>query len=95
MTHAALYELSPRVNAVAHVHSAGLWEKWRDILPTSNSTVAYGTPEMAREFARLYIETDFANGGIAVMAGHIEGIIGIGEDMAEAAGRIMHLYQSA
>jgi len=91
MTHAALYELSDTIRAVAHVHSADLWRRHLDKLPTTSADVSYGTPEMAEEFRRLYRESAFARDGIAVMAGHEEGVISIGRDMAEAAGRILSL----
>ncbi|MGB5354407.1 MAG: class II aldolase/adducin family protein [Woeseia sp.] len=91
MTHAALYELCDKINAVVHVHSAALWNKLRNVLPTTDAAVSYGTPEMAEEFRRLHRETAFAKDGIAVMAGHDEGIIATGRDMQEAARRILNL----
>ena len=91
MTHAALYALSGHINAVVHVHSAELWQALRDVLPTTAADVAYGTPAMAREFRRLYQQTDFARNGVAVMAGHDEGILAIGHDIATAAQRILAL----
>lgn len=91
MTHAALYELGTDINAVVHVHSAALWQKLLNVLPTTSATVSYGTPEMAEEFRRLYRETVFAANGIAVMAGHDEGIIATGGDMQQAARRILDL----
>ncbi|MBT8084184.1 MAG: class II aldolase/adducin family protein [Woeseia sp.] len=91
MTHATLYELSNEINAVVHVHSARLWRKFLGKLPTTDPTVSYGTPEMAEAFRRLYLDTVFATNGIAVMAGHDDGIIAIGRNMREAAQRILGL----
>lgn len=91
LTHAAIYELDPAINAVVHVHSAPLWQACLGRLPTTADDISYGTPEMAREFERLYRETDFAVGGIAVMAGHEEGIIAFGASLEEAAKRILRL----
>jgi ribulose-5-phosphate 4-epimerase/fuculose-1-phosphate aldolase len=84
LTHAAIYELDPAVHAIVHVHSDSLWHKHRDAIPTTNAAVAYGTPEMAEEFGRLYRETDFARTGIAVMGGHDGGLISIGHHLAAA-----------
>jgi len=53
LTHAAIYELDPAINAVVHVHSQSLWDRYVNILPTTHPDIAYGTPEMAREFARV------------------------------------------
>ena len=91
LTHAAIYELDPAINAVVHVHSAPLWRAGLGRLPTTADDISYGTPEMAREFERLYRDTDFAAGGIAVMAGHEEGIIAFGASLEEAANRILAL----
>ena len=91
MTHAAIYELNKSINAVVHVHSRPLWEALCNKLPTTDSQIAYGTPEMAAEFARLYTDTSFADDGVAVMAGHDEGILSFGASLEEAATRILDL----
>lgn len=91
MTHAAIYELDERINAIVHVHSEALWTKLRGEIPTTKPDIAYGTPEMAREFARLYADTDFRTSGIAVMAGHEEGLISFGRTLEEAATRMLSL----
>jgi len=91
MTHAALYALSPEIGAVVHVHSKALWCRYLHELPTTHASVPYGTPAMAREFERLWAEGRFAAGGIAVMAGHEEGIVSIGTDLREAAERALAL----
>lgn len=94
MTHAALYELDDAINAVVHVHSPSVWQRYLDVLPTSSVEVPYGTPEMAAELQRLCRETEFAADGIAIMAGHEEGVIAIGNNLREAARRILLLHQS-
>ncbi|MDH3265593.1 MAG: class II aldolase/adducin family protein [Gammaproteobacteria bacterium] len=93
LTHAAIYELDAAINGVVHVHSKLLWSALLNQIPTTDASVAYGTPEMAREFARLCHETDFAETGIAVMAGHEEGIISIGASLQEAAMRVLRISQ--
>ena len=91
MTHAALYQIDPLINAVVHVHSDVLWNCHLGVLPTTSADIAYGTPEMAAEFGRLYNETVFRTGGIAVMGGHDAGLVSIGRNLAEAAMRILDL----
>ena len=91
MTHAALYALGANVAAVVHVHSRELWNRYRDVLPTTASDVAYGTPQMAREFGRLWRRTGFREAGIAVMAGHDDGLLSIGATLEEAAQRMLAL----
>ncbi len=94
LTHASLYELSDDINAVVHVHSTSLWTKLKHRIPTTSKSVAYGTPDMAREFQRLYQESEFAEFRIAVMAGHEDGLVCIGETLEEAAQRVLRLIEN-
>lgn len=91
LTHAAIYELDEAIGAVVHVHSDRLWDVSKGDLPSTRASVAYGTPQMAREFRRLFGETTFGNTGIARMAGHAGGLISFGQDVREAAGRMLDL----
>jgi ribulose-5-phosphate 4-epimerase/fuculose-1-phosphate aldolase len=91
MTHAALYGITASINAVVHVHSEVLWNTYIGTLPTTSQDIAYGTPEMAAEFERIYRETVFGTAGIAVMSGHESGLISIGKSLEEAAMRVLTL----
>jgi hypothetical protein len=93
MTHAVLYRTDRSIAAVVHVHCRRLWHLLRGQVPTTADSVAYGTPEMATEFARLWQESDLPTSGIAVMGGHEEGLVSIGATMTEAATRILELQQ--
>tara|TARA_R110002049_G_scaffold9444_4_gene48037 strand:- start:6022 stop:6645 length:624 start_codon:yes stop_codon:yes gene_type:complete len=95
LTHAAIYCLSERINAVVHVHSRALWDRHLNKLPTTDPAVPYGTPEMAGELERLWRNSDFQDTGLAVMAGHDEGLVSIGTTLAEAAQRILQLAQAS
>jgi len=91
LTHAAIYEMDPAINAIVHVHSQSLWDRYVNILPTTHPDIAYGTPEMAHEFERLYRESGFRSQGIAVMGGHAEGLLSIGATLELAATKILAL----
>ena len=91
MTHATIYSLDASINAVVHIHSSEMWVRLVDSLPTTDAEVAYGTPEMAEEFERLYRNTEFPTTGVAIMAGHEEGVISIGRSLQEAASRVLAL----
>jgi L-ribulose-5-phosphate 4-epimerase len=93
LTHAAIYELDPAINAVVHVHSKSLWNRYLHALPTTRTDIPYGTPGMARELQRLYSETAFRSHGIAVMGGHFEGLLGFGSTLEQAATRILGLIR--
>lgn len=89
LTHAAIYELDPEIGAVVHVHSEEMWAGLKGSAATTAAEVAFGTPAMAREFRRLWRETDFKETGIAVMAGHESGLVSTGSNLQEAALRIL------
>lgn len=89
LTHAAVYALDPGIRAVVHAHDHALWTELFDRVPTTTRGIAYGTPEMAREFERLFRDTAFATDGIAVMGGHEDGILGFGGTIEDAALRIL------
>ena len=95
MTHAAIYQLDQHIGAIVHVHSGDLWSRFLNGLPTTASDVPYGTPAMANEFRRLYLDTDFRKTQLAVMGGHEEGIVSIGTTLKQAAERILRLQAGA
>lgn len=90
MTHAAIYESNPSINAVIHIHNLKLFNKILNKVPTTREDVAYGTPEMAKEIIRLFEETDVNQQKILVMAGHKEGIITFGKDLEEAGNVLLN-----
>ena len=94
MTHAAIYELDPKIRAVVHVHSEKLWLGLRGRVPTTDEQIDYGTPEMARELSRLFHKTEFSETGVAVMAGHHSGLVTTGRCLQEAAERVLSLHES-
>lgn len=93
MTHAAIYALDDRVDAIVHVHSKPLWNRFLNVLPSTGAGVAFGTPDMARELARLFAAHDFEETGVAVMAGHDEGLISFGPSLDAAAKRMLSLVR--
>jgi ribulose-5-phosphate 4-epimerase/fuculose-1-phosphate aldolase len=93
MTHAAIYALGNAIGAVVHVHSAELWQRYLGKLPTTDADVPYGTPDMARELDRLYRLEGFKEAGVAVLAGHDEGLISFGTTLEEATERILQIHR--
>ena len=88
MSHAAVYDSNPNVNAVIHVHHKKLWNNYLNVLPTTNTDAEFGTPEIALEISRL---ANRAN-GIIVMGGHPEGIISYGNSLDDAFKIILEYY---
>lgn len=91
MTHGAIYALGDAIGAVVHAHSRALWEAHLGRLPTTDPDVAYGTPAMAMELDRLYRMGGFREAGIAVLAGHEDGVVSFGTTIEEAATRLLTL----
>ena len=84
MSHSAIYTANSEVGAVVHIHSRKLWEKYLDVLPTTNKGVQYGTPEMAVEIGKIMTLPETLNKKVFVMGGHIDGIISFGKTVEEA-----------
>ena len=74
-----------------HIGKAELWQRSLGKLPTTDPDVAYGTPDMANELDRLYRFEGFKAAGVAVLAGHDEGLISFGTTLEEAAQRILRI----
>ena len=84
LTHAAIYQALPTVNAVIHVHHQALWEQLLNKVPTTKPQCAYGTPEMAEEIIRLCRQSSTQRQKIIVMSGHESGILTFGNDLKQA-----------
>jgi len=93
MSHSAIYNASPETGAVVHIHNRELWQKYLDILPTTNKNVEYGTPEMAYEIDRIMMSPETLRKKVFVMGGHEEGIIAFGKTVEEAARTILRLKE--
>lgn len=93
MTHAMFYQADPAVGAVIHVHHLEFWKRLLNRVPTTAPEVEYGTPEMANEILRLYLETDLPHRKLAAMAGHEEGVIAIGRDLDEAGKVLLDAFR--
>lgn len=92
LTHGAIYTANPEVQAVIHIHHLQLWEKLLDKVPTTDSSCAYGTPEMAREIIRLCQNQTTKTQKIIIMSGHQEGILTFGKDLGEAGDILLNFY---
>ncbi|MFL6540757.1 MAG: class II aldolase/adducin family protein [Chthoniobacterales bacterium] len=84
LTHAAVYQADESARAVIHCHSAELWRRLLDVVPTTSRGIEYGTPEMANEVLRLFSSTDVKRQKIFAMAGHPDGIVAFGATLDEA-----------
>ncbi len=83
LTHGTVYKLNEKINAVIHVHSKEMWNKFMYKIPTTSAEISYGTVEMGKEVERLYLDKELAEFRIFVMAGHEDGIVALGNTLSE------------
>ncbi len=84
LTHAAIYAEAAEARMVLHGHDARLWRNLCERGIVTRPDVPYGTPALAREVQRLFRETDVRMKKIFAIAGHRDGIVTFGRDLAEA-----------
>ncbi len=93
LSHAMIYEIDPKINAVIHIHSKPLWNYMKDE-DAFCTRAEYGTVEMVEEIATLYKNKNPFKNNIFVMRGHEDGIISFGRDIQEAERVLYKLIQS-
>ncbi len=82
MTHGAIYQANPAVQCVIHVHSRVLFDALlAQGIAHTRADIAYGTPAMARAVMQL-VQTQSVLPMLFVMAGHDEGVVAYGADVA-------------
>ena len=82
MTHGAIYLANPVVQCVIHVHSRPLFDALlAQGAAHTGADIAYGTPAMAQAVMRL-VQTQPVLPVLFVMAGHAEGVVAYGADVA-------------
>ena len=96
MTHGALYDLSPRIRVVLHIHCADIWTRRAHLkLPTTRPGVDYGTVEMAQEMRRLAQQTGMLDSRIFAMDAHEDGIVAFGHTADEAGQALLSVLAKA
>jgi hypothetical protein len=96
LTHGAVYDLSPSIRCVLHVHAPLLWHDAQALhLPTTDPAVAYGTPQMAHEVGRLARQTALFDVRVFSMGGHEDGIVAFGRDFDTAGAALVRVLARA
>jgi L-ribulose-5-phosphate 4-epimerase len=92
-THAAIYALHPQIKTIFHIHSPLMWTRLlQSNYLATNADVEYGTPEMAREIARIYGSVkNIFECNVFVMAGHTDGIFAFGQNVDQAGLAILRI----
>ncbi len=90
LSHAAIYNCNKDIKTVLHIHNIKLWNKYKNILPTTSEQIEYGTQDMANAIAELTLSIGNYK-GIIVMGGHIEGLLSFGQTLEECIKAIDNL----
>lgn len=94
MSHAAVYEASPKADFVLHIHNRILFDMLKEKKAAATpENIAYGTPEMA--YAVADIVRKHPSEGTIVMTGHDEGILIYGMSTAHIQAQLVFLCQEA
>ncbi len=89
LAHGALYFADRTINFVFHTHCPEIWSKAGELgIAMTDPNVQYGTPEMAREFAKILESQNPDDKQIIVMSGHQDGVVSYGAT-AEETGEIL------
>ena len=101
MTHAMMYQIDPRIQAVFHVHSPRLWNSNVCQFPSTPDDVGYGTLAMTQCVYDLYHTTSLSQfdstpqGGHLRMGGHQDGMISIGSHPNLVGQRLLKIWNEA
>ena len=91
MSHAIIYKTLKSVQSVVHIHDSEMWHHYKHKLPTTDSTIFYGTPEMA--YAIESEVKDNIDSNSLVLGGHEDGIIVFGSSFKECFLRVGKLFE--
>ena len=95
LTHGMLYALDSAIRFVFHVHCPALWHSAAALqIPISDQSVPYGSPELASEIERLFLDGSLRNRCIFSMGGHEDGLVSFGASAEEAGSIIFNLLNS-
>lgn len=93
MSHGAVYRARSGVGCVIHIHSRALFDYMRrEGYWETDPAIPFGTPELASAINDLVLSM-LGDEGVFVTAGHDEGIIAFGRDVAAAKAMIMSVYE--
>jgi hypothetical protein len=93
MTHGAIYAANPAVHCVIHVHSRLLFDAWlREGRISTTASIPYGTPAMAMAVSAL-VQSHSDLPLLFAMAGHDEGFVACGADMASTHQQLLSAYR--
>lgn len=96
LTHASVYQHDKSIQAVIHIHCPKIWTNTHTLKIAHTSTdIAYGTPAMADEVARLMQTEQLKTEQIFTMLGHEDGVVAFSDNIEKAALVLIQYYAKA
>ncbi|MCH9698781.1 MAG: class II aldolase/adducin family protein [Gammaproteobacteria bacterium] len=96
MTHASIYQAVASAQTIVHIHHPLIWTLTDTLgLASTDQSVAYGTPEMAKAVRQLTQHISDNQTGVFSMLGHEDGVIAYGRNIKQVAETIIELYAQA
>lgn len=92
MSHAAIYNTLSSVKSIIHIHHKEMWNFYKGKLPTTDSSITYGTPEMAFAINREILSN--SNSNTLILGGHEDGIIVFNTSLSKCYSLIANLFDS-
>ena len=85
MTHGTIYDVSPSIRFVMHVHTPLLWRSAQALrLPVTDPDAPYGSAAMAFAVEALFRTTAVSEKRVFAMGGHEDGVVAFGRTADEA-----------
>jgi len=75
LTHAVFYQHAVEYNAVIHIHSEFIWNKYRGIYPTTAPEAQYGTVELAKSLEKILQNERLIDNKVIILGGHPQGVV--------------------
>ncbi|WP_337841801.1 class II aldolase/adducin family protein [Rheinheimera sp.] len=95
MTHAAVYQVDPRIGVVVHAHCPAIWQQTAALqLPHTAADIPYGTVEMALAVQQL-VRRQGEGPALFTMLGHEDGVVSYGHCFSEAVSLVSQYYAKA
>ncbi|MBT4792987.1 MAG: class II aldolase/adducin family protein [Halobacteriovoraceae bacterium] len=93
LTHFAIYNSSPQINTIFHIHHQEFWQfLLENNFPKTSADIEYGTLAMAMATKNCIGNK---SAGIFAMEGHQNGIIAYGETPEQAGRIILDIYKDS
>jgi L-ribulose-5-phosphate 4-epimerase len=94
LTHGVCYKFNKSINAVVHIHSPEIWNRFYNdnkVLSTPQE-VEYGSVELWKCMEDLVVKMDIDQPQMVLMKGHKDGIFFVGRSLDDVTNKVLEVY---